>query len=108
MRHDERYWYTVSTKNDFLCKTNGMRPIQNIPGINNEEISWFVHPETGNIVHLVKVLRDTRRALADALADFSPAIHAFFTASYSSGLLKAFLPNFTPRAFAAAIPSACR
>ena len=56
MRHDERYWYTVSTKNDFLCKTNGMQPIQNIPGINNEEISWFVHPETGNIVHLVKVL----------------------------------------------------
>ena len=47
--------YSIGTKSDFLLITNGMQPIRNLPGVNEEQLRWFVHPITCSIVHIIEI-----------------------------------------------------
>ena len=47
--------YSIGTKSDFLLITNGMQPIRNVPGVNEGQLRWFVHPETCSIVRIIEV-----------------------------------------------------
>ena len=50
----KRTHYFRGTKADFDLATEGMRPISNIPGINDGVGFWLVHPITCTIIHLFR------------------------------------------------------
>ena len=47
--------YSIGTKRDYLYITKGMQPIRNVPGVNEGQLRWFVHPETCSIVRIIEV-----------------------------------------------------
>lgn len=43
------------TERDFKIAIVGMSPIKNVPDVNKKEVEWFIHPQTANIIHLVRI-----------------------------------------------------
>lgn len=47
--------FYYGTKHDLELVLRGMKPISGIKGVNVKFYSWFIHPQTCNIVHIVRV-----------------------------------------------------